>query len=292
MKKKAVTLLISLTLASGVLGCGDAKATNADVAQPQEIQQTQEQGQEVKQEEQQQETQQEDDVEIGKEYSDENIVIKVEDKTEEYFLDLEQYQKTQGTITTTEEVPIYCKQGYKIGHINPNVTIEITECGVNSAWYRFENPIEGTPFDYIYVSMFMTDMSNVEVLPGTILQGDYNFEIKDAYTADEVQGIFMNILIHYGMISNYSKFDSDDGIMVYVPLKDTVTWAEEKKDLFLEQGVTYFKMEGYGSLTDVCGVVKLQIQNAEKTFTEEELKQFFQSDVDLEIQKQVDEYNN
>lgn len=60
MKKKIVTLLLSLTLVSGVMGCGSAEATNADAPQTQvqeQVQQTQEQEQEEKT--QQVETQQE-----------------------------------------------------------------------------------------------------------------------------------------------------------------------------------------------------------------------------------------
>lgn len=296
MKKKTVIMLLSLSIV--LSGCGNAKATNVDVPQQAQVQQRQgqEQEQDVQQEAEQEEKQTEEadaDVEIGKEYSNGDIVIKVENTEPEYGLSENQYENTQGTITTTEEVPIYCEQGYKIGHINPDVTVEITEHGIDSAWYRFENPVEGTQYNYIYVSMFMADLSNVEVLPGTIREGDYKFEIKDEYTRDEAQGIFSGVLEHYGMIANYTKFDSNahNGLMVEVPLKDTVKWAEEKKDLFMEHGVTYYNMEGYGYIPDVCTSVFLQIKNDEKEFTKEEIAEFFKSDVDLELQEQILEYD-
>lgn len=296
MKKKTVVMLLAISLT--LSGCGNAKATNVDVPQQAQVQ---EQGQEIKQEQPQEQEVNQDaeqeqkeenndtaDVEIGKEYSNNDIVIKVEDTEQEYFLDDKQYQNTQGNITTTDEVPIYCEEGYKIGHINSGVTLEITEHAVDSAWYRFENPISDTPYDYIYVSQFDTDMSNIEVLAGTIKQGDYNFEVKDEYTSDEAQNVFFEVLNHYGMLSDYTKFDIDDGIHIYIPVKNTVEWAEEKKDFFLENGVTYFNLEGYGEIAGVGASAKLQIKNDEKVFTEEELKQFFSSDIDLELQKQAE----
>lgn len=149
MKKRTVILVLAMVLSLSVVGCGNNAEPKQEVKE-----------QETKQEEQKQE-ETKIDTETEQEFSNSDIVIKVEDTTQKYLLNEFEYEDAEGTITPDADVPIYCEEGYQIGHINAGATIEITEHGLNSAWYRFKNPISGTQFDYIFVGNMDVDMSKI-----------------------------------------------------------------------------------------------------------------------------------
>lgn len=149
MKKRTVILVLAMVLSLSIVGCGNNAEPKQEVKE-----------QETKQEEQKQE-ETKIDTETEQEFSNSDIVIKVEDTTQKYLLNEFEYEDAEGTITPDADVPIYCEEGYQIGHINAGATIEITGHGINSAWYRFENPISGTQFDYIYIDNMYVDASKI-----------------------------------------------------------------------------------------------------------------------------------
>lgn len=161
MRKRAVGLLLSATLAFCLFGCGNAAEPKQEVQQ-EDVQEVQ---QETKQEEVQQQEEQTVDAEveqendysdlIGKEFENDDIYIKIENTDQLIVMDTE-FEKAYGQLEADADIPIYCDGGFQIGHIKQGAVIDITEHGyedeVSSAYYRFENPISELPFDYLYVS--------------------------------------------------------------------------------------------------------------------------------------------
>ena len=246
--------------------------------------------------------------EMGQVYTNGEIVLEYTGKEEEYFLDIT-YQKVEGGITTSSQVPVYCKDGYKIGYIKEGVTIDITEHGIDSAWYRFENPIDGTEFEYLYV--FWLDpgieMNDVRTVPGQVRTDDYSFEIKEKYDESEALCVFNEVLEHGGLVNSYDVIQNfynvrdEDGNQIYmifvdIPLENTVEWSEEKLKIFQEHSVDYFYTEGY-SFSDYSEGIALWLAVDKSTaLTKEEMEDFFNSEVDLEIkerkQKEYEEFLN
>lgn len=55
------------------------------------------------------------------------------------------------------EIPLFSGDGRLCGHINNGGTILINgHCEPASAWYRIDNPIAGTEYDYLYVLIYET----------------------------------------------------------------------------------------------------------------------------------------
>lgn len=231
MKKKVVTLLLSLTLVLGVMGCGGAEATNTDVPQKQaqEVQQTQ--GQEIKQEAQ---------AEEKKEYVE-----------YEYFFaldapDLKQLSTTAYNNETMSPNGEYCgefklkdtvnlyttyqNQSYYRGYTKPN--IPITCFNSDNDWIRLRFYAEdGTPNDnyLITVEDFLENFESLEAIGGVVPKrvGDskklQNFVDDDNYCTFEEYWTQVNEIIterekeHIEAIQDYKKehpdFDFDETAM-------------------------------------------------------------------------------
>lgn len=72
-----------------------------------------------------------------------------------------EYNPANGTITANEDIIVYSGDGFEVGYIKNGSTISVTEFGVN-ALARFENPIEGTGYDYLYVlKKYVTDKKDL-----------------------------------------------------------------------------------------------------------------------------------
>lgn len=54
-------------------------------------------------------------------------------------------------VTAVDDIPVYSGEGFKVGHIKSGATIVLTEHGINTRWYRFENPVSGTNYDFLCV---------------------------------------------------------------------------------------------------------------------------------------------
>lgn len=74
-----------------------------------------------------------------------------------------EFNAANGIINATENVPIYNGDGIEVGYIKNGGTVFVTEYGLN-AWSRFENPIAGTDYDYLYVLKdYVTDGNQVTI---------------------------------------------------------------------------------------------------------------------------------
>lgn len=259
MKKRAVVFVLATVLSLSIVGCGNS-------AEPK-----QEESAEVEQEE----TKEADQDVTTQEFSNNDIVIKVEDTTSKYILREFEYEEADGTITPDTDVPIYCEDGYQIGYINAGATIEITEHGLNSAWYRFPNPINGTSYDYIFVGSMDIDMSNIycESYAGTYVSEEepviseeetvdpydeilktVGFDKNKEYTRDEYIEILTKVCEEMGKTYNkemeiMNPFDDYDGFHLEGMLGITEYTEETVKKIM--NRVEYGK-DGWGGITEFC----------------------------------------
>lgn len=96
-----------------------------------------------------------DDAEVVDEFvgaEDENIVLYAEVGSQDYCpLDEKNYESSTDTVSAMEDIPLYNSGGYAVGYIKNGSSITLDETGTDIGWARFENPIAGTDYDYLYV---------------------------------------------------------------------------------------------------------------------------------------------
>lgn len=163
MRKKilgvmAVTLTASM-MAATLTGCGtNAKATDQEVVMEEEpiIVTDEEDSEEVTLETEDEITETEevvaDDGEADGEIDGDILFYDEIGKYPDYLLsDMEYETMEEKTVTAVEDIPVYSADGFKVGHVKGGVTVILTEHGINTRWYRFENPVSGTDYDYLCV---------------------------------------------------------------------------------------------------------------------------------------------
>ena len=133
MKKRTAVLVLAIVLSFSLFGCGN----NAD----------------QKQEEPQEETEQEEaqQEEIQEDIETENFLFLKEVGKVEYLLGEFEWEESTIEFTTQYETDVYDMEGRKVGYIKSDVPVTITEHGINSGWYRFKNPENGTDYEYLCV---------------------------------------------------------------------------------------------------------------------------------------------
>lgn len=101
-------------------------------------------------------------------------------------------------VDAVDDIPIYSEEGIKVGHVKGGVTIVLTEHGINSRWYRFENPVNGTDYDYLYV-----------------IEDDFPIDESELLTSDEVKEWIIEDLNNYSFVIPVF-LDEPDSDMEYV----------------------------------------------------------------------------
>lgn len=187
MKKKILsTMAIILTtsmLAVSLTGCGtEAKATDQEVSMEEETILISED--EPVQEDAAVSTEDEitktEEVVAGEEAAEEDGDIVFYDeigKYPDYLLSDVEYETMEDkVVTAVEDIPVYSAEGFKVGYVKGGITVILTEHGINTRWYRFENPVSGTNYDYLCM---IDDDIPAEEIP--LLSAE---EIKEAIIAD------------------------------------------------------------------------------------------------------------
>lgn len=152
MEKKAVAILLAWILVASLAGCGTkTEATDQEVSESEseEIETDESTGGEV----------------VGgdteelknEEYSEaEGDIIEFED--EKGTQDAPElvgmvFEPYEGTIDATDKyVPVFDEEGYFVGRIRMGFTVDTTAMG--NGWVQFENPVEGTEYDYLYAGAY------------------------------------------------------------------------------------------------------------------------------------------
>lgn len=206
MKKRTIALLLSMALSISLFGCGSENSsepkqeTNADVEQEVNVG-----------------TEQESDAETEDNFAgaeDDNIVLYAERGQQDYCpLNETEYTASEGTIIANEDVPLYNESGYAVGYIKTGATVKITEAGTTLAWTRFENPIAGTDYDYLYVLKEYLDEQQEEPIieektdteetsPQDEILAKSGYDKDKTYTADEYIEILTKIFEEMGKTYN------------------------------------------------------------------------------------------
>lgn len=103
---------------------------------------------------------------------DENLVLYAEiAEYPERAVDIFDYVEQPGTINATENIPVYNVEGIEVGYIKAGASIFVPEGAEVGGIARFENPIAGTDYDYLYVLKdFVTDPNEIRMTAETMKQ--------------------------------------------------------------------------------------------------------------------------
>lgn len=242
MKKRIVGLLLSFVLTISLFGCGN----NAD----------------QKQEEPQEETEQEEaqQEEIQEDIETENFLFLKEVGKVEYLLGEFEWEESTIEFTTQYETDVYDMEGRKVGYIKSNVPVTITEHGINSGWYRFKNPENGTDYEYLCVlrddveAQVQNETENLEEQAETpILSDEYIEEQKmydeamslidenKTYTIEEFHQLMKDICEKIGTEYDSNLVSNSEGM----PGERTLNLKGKKlKQFFEEEQFIWWLMMG------------------------------------------------
>lgn len=130
--------------------------------------------------------------------TDKDVVFYDKTGYSEYdFTDVD-YEDAAKTVTFEQDTSVYSDEGVEIGYIKGGSTINITEHLINSRWYRFENPVNGTDYDYLYV-----------------IEDDFPIDESELLTSDEVKEWIIEDLNNYSFVIPVF-LDEPDSDMEYV----------------------------------------------------------------------------
>ena len=297
MKKR--TVVLAMVLALSAAGCGNSAEPKQE--EPPKQEETQKQEEPPKQDEPQKQEETEADYEddedvyyklrtdysgiIGYEFENEDIYIKVESTEQTFELCEDEWEKAYGQLVADTDIPIYCDSGYAIGYIKTGSTIDITGHGIyqgnSSVYYRFRNPINEAPFDYLYVNYLDCNDELFKVETETSIKESGEWEREQAaaeapyleiyekigydkekeYTLDEYMEIITKIGEEKGKEYNAElpRMSVADGFFKETMVKIADSTEETTKEI-----IDYFEYgsNGLGGITEFC-VVKWQKDGVE-----------------------------
>lgn len=195
MKRRVVSIWVTGMIVASLTGCGTKTGTvervpessNAIVDVSNEITETEDT---------------EADVEVKEEKitenefvgaEDENIVLYAEVGNQDYCpLDEKNYESSTDTVSAMEDIPLYNSGGYAVGYIKNGSSITLDETGTDIGWARFENPIAGTDYDYLYVLKdYITNEDEIRLTAETMKQRIID-RVLDSPVNDDVHYVFLD----------------------------------------------------------------------------------------------------
>lgn len=196
MKRKAASILVTGLIVASLAGCGTktAEATGQVPESSNAVVDVSDETTETKITETEAET--EDNTKAAGESvgaEDENIVLYAEIGSQDYCpLDEKNYESSTDTVSAIEDIPLYNGGGYAVGYIKNGSSITLDETGTDIAWARFENPIAGTDYDYLYVLKdYITNEDEVRLTAETLKQIIID-EVLDSPVNDDVHYVFLD----------------------------------------------------------------------------------------------------
>lgn len=83
---------------------------------------------------------------------DDNIVLYAEIGTAQYIgQDDKTFENMDVAFAATEDIPLFNGRGQEVGYLKEGGHVTVTESVPTNDWARFENPIAGTGYDYLYI---------------------------------------------------------------------------------------------------------------------------------------------
>lgn len=167
------------------------------------------------------------------------------------------FESYDGVINADAYIPLFDGNGYYVGEITMGATIFVTE--MSADWARFENPVAGTDYDYLYVNPLQVSNNNALKLTTTDVENlikesihrpyydpvftdvtddmeVYEFRIPMYYENPEMDSPINRIYQYYDRaeisISSYKTYavvcteDTDDYIICQLYYKDLITEDE------------------------------------------------------------------
>lgn len=278
MKKRIVGLVLSLVLVFGLIGCGSNAGT----------------GQETNAE-----GEQEAEADSGNKQD-----MAGEDLGWAFLYDEEQETDFQPNLNTydleqnirysfTKDTNLYNDNGSIVGYINSSRGPSVDICAVGDNYVKMVSTVNEERTEFIIKIEDLEDDSEFAGLYSELASNSSESATEYNYEDMAPTAIFRQILENGGMeptldlIRERENIDDSDGAMVNVPRENTVEWAEEKLQEFLDSGIKYFDTEGYG-FTDYSEHIKLRLgTEKDNPLSEDEIKAFFQSEADIELRKKL-----
>ena len=120
---------------------------------------------------------------------DDNIILYAEkgEKGLDIIPDELEYTPYDGVINAESRIGLYDGKGYRIGEMKIGGTVYVNEINTANNRARFKNPIEGTEYDYLYVSGNKVQSNNMTKLTAQVTEDLINELIGnfDMYTLTE-----------------------------------------------------------------------------------------------------------
>lgn len=163
MKKKILSIIaVSLVMAMmgvSLTGCGtEAKATDQEMEDGETIIVTDDEETVINVEEEVIETEvvegEEAEAETAFAGAENNEIVlysEIEEYGEYMPMKDEAFETESNTVVAYEDIPIYNGDGVEVGYIKNGSTVTLTESATEYYWARFENPIKGAEYDYLYL---------------------------------------------------------------------------------------------------------------------------------------------
>ena len=190
----------------------------------------------------------------------ENFLFLKEVGKVEYLLGEFEWEESTIEFTTQYETDVYDMEGRKVGYIKSNVPVTITEHGINSGWYRFKNPENGTDYEYLCVlrddveAQVQNETENLEEQAETpILSDEYIEEQKmydeamslidenKTYTIEEFHQLMKDICEKIGTEYDSNLVSNSEGM----PGERTLNLKGKKlKQFFEEEQFIWWLMMG------------------------------------------------
>ena len=175
MKKRVVIVLLTGLVIASLAGCGTkADATDQEVSESSSA-----------------ETETDDEITseevIGDNTDEPNDFTGAENESIVLYAEIAEYgeycsqedqtfEPVNNTFTASDNLPVYNVDGIEVGYIKKDATITFTGYASN-AWARFENPIAGTDYDYLYGFKEYADVPNTNQI--TITPSDIEQKVID-----------------------------------------------------------------------------------------------------------------
>lgn len=255
MKKRIVGLLLSFVLTIGLFGCGNSSETKQETnaGADQEVDAGTEQ-------------------EEKKDIETDNFVFLAEVGEQEYILESFEWEEASVEFTTKYETNIYNIEGRNIGYIKPDVPVEITEHGINSGWYRFKNPEDGTDYEYLCVLRDDVEAQGGEAPQVQDENGVIDTEMMWIYPEDYEYGNDKEISPDLIWTECNVEFTNKDVLQLYNDDGKNVAWLHNVTVTFTEENEEWYRFKNTESNIDseYLLVAKSSIESQNQYLEEQE----------------------
>ena len=170
---------------------------------------------------------------------DDNIILYAEkgEKGLDIIPDELEYTPYDGVINAESRIGLYDGKGYRIGEMKIGGTVYVNEINTANNRARFKNPIEGTEYDYLYVSGNKVQSNNMTKLTAQVTEDLINELIGnfDMYTltekTDDMEVCEFMIPVYYNV--HYDDLETPSDTLFFI-LRDSCDEVWPHRTLAIE----------------------------------------------------------